>query len=197
MSSILSGAKVSLSINATSGTSGSYKNYEINVEGLPPADSANMAANIMLASSYPAFIFYEDTIADRRSYKYIDVIVKVNEKEYTTRYTPHQLQQVDGCLLTFNGFVRAIKAANADSLGYYSDTSMIDRSATASLAGKLKEAEAQWGAVQKQITKGFRVGERNGGTYVFFKIYLKRETLNQAASFSIDPATKKVIGYSM
>jgi len=197
MSSQLNGCKVSLSVNAASGTSGTYKNYVIGIEGLPSTDSTNMEANLMLASSLPAYMFYTDTIADRKSYKYIEVVVKVNEKEYTTRYTPDQLAHVDECAYTAAAYIRAVKEVNIDSLRYYSDTSTIDNPTLFSMADKLKVANTKWGETQRHTTCGFRLGEREGKPYIFYKFNLHRETVVQEANFWIDPATKKVIGYSL
>jgi len=196
MSSMLGGARVNLTVTTTRSTSeGSFNNFEIEIEGL--ADSLQTETNLLLASSIPAYVFYKDTIADRKSYKYIDVVVKMKGKEYTSRYTPAQLQQVDDCGNTVTGYLGALKTMNIDSLRYYSDTSMTGDSVLSSLADKLKAADEKWGAVQSEDAKGFRLDEKDGKTYIYFKMYLKRQVTTQGANFWIDPATKKVISYSL
>jgi len=196
ISSMLEGARVNLSVTATSSSSeGNYKMFEIEIEGLP-LDSTNADDNILFASSIPAFVFYKDTVADRKSYKYINTVIKVGKKEYETLYTPYQMRQVDECSNMVAAYIGALKNENIDTLRYYNDSSINDTSVL-SLVDKLKVADARWGAAQSHITKGFRLDEENGRRYIYFRFYLKRQALNQGAKIYVDPDTKKVIGYSM
>jgi hypothetical protein len=196
MSSVLYGAKVTLGKTTTSSTSeGNFKVFEIRIEDLP-FDSANADANLLLASSIPAYVFYRDTIEDRKAYKYIDVIVKTNGKQYTDRYTPRQLEQVDGCLGTMAGIIQGLISSNVDSLTWYTDTSLIRRSDLSALAGKMKEADTQWGAVRDKSFKGFRLDETDGKTYILFGFYLQRQSTYHATMVLIDPRTKKAVGFN-
>ena len=197
MSAMLNGAHVTLDMTTTSSTSeGNFKKFRIGIEGLP-SDSVNADANFLLASSIPAYMFYKDTIEDRKAYKFIDVVVKTDGKEYTNRYTPYQLQQVDDCLNTMDGVVRGLISSNVDSLTYYTDTSLISRSNITFLTGKMKEADTQWGPIRDKNFKGFRFDEKDVKSYILFGIYFIRQSSIQRVTVLIDASTKKVVAYNV
>jgi hypothetical protein len=120
----------------------------------------------------------------------------MNGKEYTNRYTPYQLEQVDGCLNTMAGVIQGLISSNVDSLAWYTDTSLISRTDLSYLAGKMKEEEAQWGTVKDKSFKGFRIDDKDGKTLILFGFFLQRQSSDQATMVLIDPSTKKAVGYN-
>ena len=194
MSALLKGAHVNLSKGvASSTTNGNLKYFEIEIEGLT-SDSVHADEDLLLASSMPAYIFYKDTVDDRKSYKYIDVTVKGNGKEYSARYTPDQLQAVHACFAALGGYIGALTRLNSDSLSYYTDTSVTNHSPVAAVIETMKEMDTKWGPVQEQDTKGFKFDTKDGKDILYFHFSLRRGTVSQGVNLWMDPLTKKVVG---
>jgi len=193
----LHGARVTLGKTATSSTSeGNFKVFQIDIEEMP-TDSASRNTNLLFASSIPAYVFYRDTVADRKEYKYIYVVVKEDGKAHTSRYTTDQLRQVSSCFISLAGYIRAMKSLNNDSLRYYCITASDNQSAISSLVDAAREINEKWGPVQDFIIHGFRFEEKAGRQSIYFSTELQRTSQYQALEVWFDPSTSKVIAYDM
>jgi hypothetical protein len=197
LSPLLNGARVSLKKTATSSTSeGSFKKYDIEIEGLP-LDTPDPDMVLLGARSIPAYIFYEDTVADPGSYKYVEVTVRTKDKQYQSRYTPHQLQQVHESFITMLRFINAMKDLNSDSLSYYIDTTTAKDFSAASFIDKMKGMDAKYGTIQNEVTKAFKFDQRMGKHLIYFRFGLHRTSAIQPTDMWVDPVTNKVAGIHM
>jgi len=197
ISSLLNGARVTIRSTATSSTSeGSFKKYAFEIEGLS-LDGPNPDMVIMGAGSLPALCFYEDTIADPTSYKYIEVTVKAKGNVYESQYTPRQLRQVHESFLTVEGFINALKTYNSDSLSYYVDRTPMKDFSPDALINTMKQADAKYGTVQKEVARAFKFDDQEGRHVLYCRFTLHRGSVIQGAEIWVDPSTKKVVGYDL
>jgi len=197
MSALLNGARVTLGKTATISTSeGSLKEYNIKIEGLS-LDTPDPDIVLLGASSLPAYFFYEDTVADPNSYKYVAVTIKTKDKLYKSRYTSHQLQQVHESFITALRFINALKSLNGDLLSEYVDTTSANKFTPAPIIERMKSTDAKYGTIQKEVAKAFKFEEQKGRQLIFFRFSLHRRTAIEGADILVDPVANKVSAFNM
>lgn len=174
-----------------SSAEGNYYKFEIDIEDFK-YDSVKAKTNLLKASSIPAYLFLKDNIARNVNYRYVDVVVKVENDEIISRFSIQQLLLVDSCLATVNGYLYGIKELNEDSLIYYSSKELLTKIPPDILIDQLKLVIPKVGNVTDLLLNGFRIDTIKDKELVYFSAYLRRKSGDNLIEIWLDERNKKV-----
>lgn len=191
VSSMVNGLPVTVSAAAGVSTEkGSYRRLEIEIDNYVTVPQIR-DYQLTYATSIPAFLYFRDSALRKKNYDQVQVTVKEGKNESVETFTLKDLEQVDRCVLPYNGFAEGLRTMNKDSLRRYADASLWEQMAIDSVIAGLKEMEEKYGQATSIVFGGFKKNE--GGKSFTYPFLLERPKLNHRIIISIDPLTKKVI----
>ncbi|HYF32267.1 MAG TPA: hypothetical protein VD993_14185 [Chitinophagaceae bacterium] len=192
LSTLYDDSEISLASNTVRNNKGKTS-YEFSVMIKKEAGSiSQMVANNM--QSYPAYLFFNDTISKTLPYDYVNVTINVDGVIGNKKYSMRDLEEVTRCRAAADGFARAIRQKNHDSLTFYIDKAS---NLLPFLLKELDSAEQMKGPVQDFTLDGFTLTHAGNHSMVNYNMTLLRSGAFQYMQVNVRPVNDKVYNYRL
>lgn len=190
-------AEVSLKKGYKTGTDGSYKLWEIEIQDLK-INQEFKESNLESATSLASMILYKELGREElEGYKLIKVTIIDKQETFSREYLIEDLELVDKGFERFENFLLGIKDLNSELFISNTDNTLFNSFPIEIFFNTLNELNTSIGPIEDIEIKGFKIINENDTKIVNYWATLLRPNFPNRIDVQVDTETNLIVKFDM